>query len=322
MTENPKISIISPSKNTGRFLKETIESIMGQTYKDWEHIVVDGGSTDGTIDILKQYPHIRWISEPDRGPDEAILKGVAMAKGEYIIMCCISDGFLNKNWFQQCVDVLDKNSEIALVWGIDQNMLEDGTLDKIVCNAWFGDPPPNGKDYIYYWLKNKTVFHETDMMVRKNVMEECYPPMAPGYIGQGQGNITFNYNFNRRGYLPQIIPTIAAYSRKHSNAVSRSQGLTGEAERCMSKYVMETNEFRKKLLTGKIDFYFRGGSGKILPYKFDKNKYLFDRLQKILTFLIPPLFPWSIEKLLKKHGNMQRVREIRKINKIKLEGLK
>ena len=71
MQDKPKISIISPSKNTGRFARETIESILAQTFTQWEHIVVDGVSTDETLDVIRQYPHIRWISEEDSGPDEA-----------------------------------------------------------------------------------------------------------------------------------------------------------------------------------------------------------------------------------------------------------
>src|SRR3989339_1248809 len=98
MPDRPKISVISPSRNSAKYLAETIESIMAQDSCEWEHIVVDGGSTDGTIEILKRYPHIRWISEPDRGPDDAFLKGLAMARGEYVMLCCVSDGYMDKKW--------------------------------------------------------------------------------------------------------------------------------------------------------------------------------------------------------------------------------
>ena len=83
-TKSPTISIISPSLNLGRFLEPTIQSILNQSYTDYEHIVVDGGSTDNTLPILKKYPNIRWISEKDSGYQDALIKGMKMARGKYI----------------------------------------------------------------------------------------------------------------------------------------------------------------------------------------------------------------------------------------------
>ena len=63
--KNPIVSVVTPSLNHGRFLRDTIESIATQTFREFEHIVIDGGSTDETCDILEEYPHIKWISEED-----------------------------------------------------------------------------------------------------------------------------------------------------------------------------------------------------------------------------------------------------------------
>jgi glycosyltransferase involved in cell wall biosynthesis len=79
--EKPRISIVTPSFNQARFISETIESVAAQDYPNLEHIVVDGCSTDGTLDILKRYSHIRVISEPDRGQADAINKGFKLATG-------------------------------------------------------------------------------------------------------------------------------------------------------------------------------------------------------------------------------------------------
>jgi glycosyltransferase involved in cell wall biosynthesis len=84
----PKLSIITITRNSERYLGETIDSVISQDYPDFEHIIVDGGSTDNTLDIITDYaarePRIRWISEPDRGISDAMNKGIGLATGEVV----------------------------------------------------------------------------------------------------------------------------------------------------------------------------------------------------------------------------------------------
>jgi glycosyltransferase involved in cell wall biosynthesis len=90
MVKMPKFSIVTPSFNQGKFIAETIKSLMAQDYPYLEHIVIDGGSTDQTPSILKRYPHLIVVSEPDHGQAEAINKGFGLAAGEIW-------GFLNSD---------------------------------------------------------------------------------------------------------------------------------------------------------------------------------------------------------------------------------
>lgn len=83
-----KISVITPSFNSGKTIERAIESVVAQDCSDVEHIIVDGRSTDETLTVLKRYPHLKWISEPDRGQVHAMNKGFAMATGDII-------GYLN-----------------------------------------------------------------------------------------------------------------------------------------------------------------------------------------------------------------------------------
>jgi glycosyltransferase involved in cell wall biosynthesis len=98
-----KISIITPSYNQAQFIEETILSVFNQNYSNIEHIVIDGGSTDGTLEILKKYSHLRWVSEPDRGQTHALNKGFRMATGDVI-------GWLNSD-DTYCPDIFQRVAE-------------------------------------------------------------------------------------------------------------------------------------------------------------------------------------------------------------------
>ena len=84
MNQYPIISIVTPSYNQGKFIEDTIQSVLIQNYPNFEHIIVDNCSTDGTVEILKKYPFLKWISEPDKGQTDALNKGFRKATGDII----------------------------------------------------------------------------------------------------------------------------------------------------------------------------------------------------------------------------------------------
>ena len=90
----PKITIVTPSFNQGKFIDENIQSVLTQNYPNFEHIIIDGGSIDGTVDILKKYSHLKWVSEPDRGQASALNKGFRMATGDVIGWLNSDDSYL------------------------------------------------------------------------------------------------------------------------------------------------------------------------------------------------------------------------------------
>jgi glycosyltransferase involved in cell wall biosynthesis len=89
-----KFSIVTPSFNQGRFIRDCIESVRIQSGVDWEHLVIDAGSTDETIAVLKQYPHLNWVSEPDQGMSDGINKGFRKAGGDWLMWLNADDYLL------------------------------------------------------------------------------------------------------------------------------------------------------------------------------------------------------------------------------------
>lgn len=89
-----QFSIVTPSYNQGRFIRDCIESVLQQQGVSWEHIVIDGGSTDETLDILRSYPHLQWVSEPDKGMSDAINKGFLRARGRWLMWLNTDDYLL------------------------------------------------------------------------------------------------------------------------------------------------------------------------------------------------------------------------------------
>lgn len=128
----PLISILCAVRNDERFIRETLETVVSQTFSDWELLIMDGASTDGTAEILKEYaakyPNIIWRSEPDKGQWDALDKALALARGEYLFQLCGQDGYLDKDWFKRCVQTFEEHPDVSLVWGIPFNMSEDGKL--------------------------------------------------------------------------------------------------------------------------------------------------------------------------------------------------
>lgn len=259
--ESPRVTVLTPSLNHGRFLRQMIATVAAQSYRSFEHVVIDGGSTDGTLDILKEYPHIRWVSEPDENMVDAYQKGLAIARGEYIIQCCVSDGFLDPHWFRKCVEVLEKDGEVSLVWAFPQYMSEDGDLLNVSYQDFFSDPPPQKEEFLAFWLATGFCFPEGNYCVRAEVIKRHFPTRQSDRHFQIHSHLGFMYKFMTNGYCPYFIPVVVNYGRIHDD--QRSRRLRDVERPAAEMHRGMIREYRRKVLAAEVAHRFRDGRSSV-----------------------------------------------------------
>ena len=149
----PKVTIVTPSYNQAEFIEETIRSVLLQNYPEIEYIVIDGGSTDGSVDIIRKYePWLAyWASEPDRGQSHAINKGWRRSNGD-VVAWLNSDDIYDASAIHKVVEFFQSNDDVDMVYGdclvIDEKGRLEGSspsmefsLEALVCNKWFISQP-------------------------------------------------------------------------------------------------------------------------------------------------------------------------------------
>lgn len=267
------VSVLTCSYNLRRFVNSTLFSVSTQKFNNFEHIVIDGASTDGTIDEFKNHKKIKLLSEEDSGYPEAFWKGLKLARGKYIIQCAISDCLANENWIKTASCFLDNNPDVSLVWGLPQYIDENDNLGKVSFEQFHQKNAPSKIDFFNYWLTTSFIYPEGNLCVRKSVIENCYPEFDK--IKKDELDwLTFNYEFNSKGYLSHFIPIVANFGRSHGDQLSGVLDKDGMMEQMWNNYSKRVKNLRYKILFGLFTPKFIDSNGEQLRVKYSKTNFI------------------------------------------------
>ena len=158
----PKISVITVSYNQGEFIKQNIESVLAQNYPNFEHLIIDGGSTDSTLSVLKEYPHLKWTSEPDRGQSDALNKGFARATGDIIAWLNSDDWYAAEVFFV----IANALKDYPVVMGKAEQTDREGRTTEVIQNV-----PRSFYDLWRYWVPYAGVAQPSIFFTRKALEE-------------------------------------------------------------------------------------------------------------------------------------------------------
>ncbi len=206
----PKISIVTPSYNQGQFLEETIRSVLLQGYPNLEYIIIDGGSSDDSVEIIKKYsPWLSyWVSEPDSGQSNAINKGWERATGEIIAYLNSDDTYL-PGAMASAAKALAEYPDVSMIYGDCHLIDEDSKVNGAFCGEEF-----NLKKMLFGNLvPQQTVFF------RKQVLDKI------GYLDESLHFVMDRDMWIRIGMAFEVryISGVSANMREHSSAKSTAQ---------------------------------------------------------------------------------------------------
>jgi glycosyltransferase involved in cell wall biosynthesis len=218
--EKPLLSVITPSFNQAQYLETTIRSVIEQEYPAIEYIVIDGGSTDGSVDIIQRYASriAHWQSKPDKGQAHAINQGLQRARGKFVAWINSDDVYLPRA-FSEAVDALIENPEAGMVYG-DGIMV--GSELELLDKHYY--PQLDLVDLLAF-----EVLLQPAVFMRKRVLDEI------GYLDSSYDLILDHELWVRiASYYPiKHIPSFWALERTHPQAktIALAEQFVDEAER-------------------------------------------------------------------------------------------
>jgi glycosyltransferase involved in cell wall biosynthesis len=159
-----KISVITPSYNSGEFIERAINSVLKQDYGNWEHIIIDGGSTDNTMEILEKYSHLDWVSERDNGQAHAMNKGFSRSKGG-IIVYLNGDDYFFPGSFSTVIEEFKRGAKVV----VGNVMVKSSRLKSTFLNT----PRITLEGMLRHWEANAFCHNPVGYFYSREVQQSC-----------------------------------------------------------------------------------------------------------------------------------------------------
>ncbi len=164
----PKVSVITAAYNHLKFIRQSVESVQAQTFRDFEHIVIDDGSSDGTADILQTFGQITYVRQENRGAHAAINRGIHMSTGEYIGVVDSDDAWL-PNKLELQVALLDANPEAGMVYSLAYFIDSEGNRRD---ESWLMGTPFDDPNQIFEELLQRNRIPVVTALMRRTCLDE------------------------------------------------------------------------------------------------------------------------------------------------------
>ena len=168
------LTIITINRNNAAWLEKTLKSVAGQTCKDFEYVVVDGASTDKSVEVIKRYEsafdgRMKWISEPDKGIYNAMNKGIGMASGDYLQILNSGDSLVSDEVVEKMYAALEKAQFPSILYG---NMLKDRVKGRIKQDRSFAGEPITFLGFYKGTLNHSPAYIRKDLFEKYGLYDE------------------------------------------------------------------------------------------------------------------------------------------------------
>lgn len=233
------ISIITATYNSAETINDTIKSVLCQTNKDFEYIIVDGGSTDETIDIVKSYEsefsgRLKWVSEKDKGIYDAMNKGIKMASGDIIGILNSDDYYTSDDILQTIADAF-KCQNVDAIYG-DIHFIKDGVPDK--CVRYY-----SSRLFSPFWLRFGFMPAHPSFYCKREVFDKSGLYRLDYKIGSDYEMMVrlFRKHKISSRYVPKDFVTMRTGGASNSNLQSRLTLIKEDVKACRDNGIY-TNE--------------------------------------------------------------------------------
>ncbi len=263
--DKPVISVITVVRNAASTIERTMQSVLGQTCRSLEYIIIDGGSSDGTLDLIRKYEDkiAYWVSEPDNGISDAFNKGISLARGEFIALVN-SDDWMSHDQAEQAVRALQSSS-----------------ADYVYGDLLFHDD----KGAVLYRINGDP---EYTRVIRSKMPEICHPTCVvrrSAYERFGSFDTRYRYAMD---YEWALRLHVRGARGKYVNAIVGHMGLGGASDAWFKKSVREVRDiavrYGRNRAVAEIEYRYRiiKGASRRLLERFMPSAF-FDRVRHVFN---------------------------------------